>query len=73
MSDTPLSEPKRGMRFLHARQLVKTPGVPVSQWPRETCEVTRVTATSIYFRNSTGFKSVVARDKFQDAVSEVLA
>lgn len=67
-----MTEPKRGMRFLHAKQRVRVDRKPVREWPHMECEVTKVTATAVYFRNTTGFRSVVSRDRFAEAVREVL-
>lgn len=64
--------PKRGMRFLHSHQIVNTLGVPVRERPPETCEVTRVTAFSVCYRNSTGFKMVTSREEFPESVREIL-
>lgn len=64
--------PRRGLRFEHARQRVAVPGVKVGDCPHAVCEVTRVTAYSVYFRNHTGFKSVVDRDRFPEIVLRVV-
>jgi hypothetical protein len=55
--------PRRGMRFLHAHQITPTPTAkcPVP----EPCQVTRVTETTVYYRNSTGFLSRTPRERFR--------
>lgn len=56
--------PKRDMRFYHSRQITN------DRQPM-LCEVTRVTTTSVYFRNTTGYKSVVNRDRFIEVVGSL--
>jgi hypothetical protein len=65
--------PKVGMRFLHARQITRdsSPKSPGGAIP-EACVVTAVRRGSVYFTNSTGFKSVVPRHRFAEIVKEVL-
>lgn len=65
-------EPRRGLRFVHARQRVAVPGVPVREWPYCECEVTRVTRTTVYIRNEEGARTCVDRDRFPAVVREVL-
>lgn len=59
-------EPKQGDQFRHRRQIDRDRNP-------EVCTVTRVTSTAVYFRNSTGFKSVVDRSRLGEAVSEWLS
>lgn len=63
--------PKRGMRFLHARQITRTSSA-ANPVPEE-CEVTAVRQGSVYFRNSTGFRSYVSAESFPSIVKEVLS
>lgn len=65
-SATHETAPRRGRRFLHAHQITKgsTAKAPVP----ETCEVTRVTQHAVYFKNSTGAKSVADRNRFASSV-----
>lgn len=58
-------QPKRGLRFLHARQIT------ADREPMP-CTVTRVTRHAVYFRNATGFLSYVARDRFGEAVRAIV-
>lgn len=67
-----LARPRRGLVFLHARQIVATPGVPCREWPPERCEVTKVARDIVYFRNSTGMLCSVALEKFPESVREVV-
>lgn len=63
--------PRRGMLFLHRRQIRRdtSPKSPGGAVP-ERCAVTRVTASAVYYRNSTGFRSVIARANFPEIVLE---
>jgi hypothetical protein len=54
--------PKRGDRFVHRHQI--TPTCLVSDPVYETCTVTAVRRGSVYFVNSTGYKSVVSLSSF---------
>jgi hypothetical protein len=56
--------PRRGLVFIHSRQITRD-NQPM------TCTVTRVTTDTVYFRNATGYGSKVARDRFADAVKRV--
>jgi hypothetical protein len=58
-------QPKRGLRFLRARQITRT-GEPMP------CTVTRVTRYAVYFRNETGFLSYVTRDRFANTVLSII-
>jgi hypothetical protein len=63
--------PRRGMAFLHRRQIrpdssPKSPGGVIP----DRCTVTRVTASAVYYRNSTGFRSVIPRADFPGIVLE---
>jgi hypothetical protein len=70
MPETNEVAPKRGMRFLHARQIAKDSSArnPVP----EECEVTRVTAGAVYYRNSTGFRTYAVPARFPEIVKEWL-
>lgn len=57
--------PRRGLVFVHSRQLNR------DRQP-EQCTVTRVTTDTVWFRNTTGFKSRVARERFAEAVKSVV-
>ena len=61
-----IPEPRAGLRFAHARQVRQVPGVPVRDWPSEPCQVTAVRRGAVYFRNSTGFRSVVPLASWAD-------
>jgi hypothetical protein len=63
--------PRRGMLFLHRRQIRRdsSPKSPGGAIP-EVCTVTRVTVTSVWYRNSTGFRSVTTRADFPGIVLE---
>jgi hypothetical protein len=63
--DLSYEPPSRGTRFLHARQITE------DRQP-ETCVATKVTRDRVYFRNSTGFLSWVAADRFCETVREIL-
>lgn len=65
-----IDRPYVGMRFIHARQIVETPGVPCREWPHETCIVTAVRRGVVYYRNSTGFLTSTPVDRFADSVGE---
>lgn len=54
---------KRGDRFVHTRQITKDRQPMI-------CTVTRVTKTTVYFQNTTGFKSKLSIEKFPEAVRE---
>lgn len=69
-SRTPAA-PKRGTRFLHSRQITKTSTIKSPQ--PEICEVTRVARETVWYRNSTGFRSYVSVDRFGDIVKELVA
>jgi hypothetical protein len=60
------SEIRKGRRFLHARQITRTSSAknPVP----EPCEVTAVRQGRVYYRNSTGFRSVTSLEKFAGEV-----
>lgn len=60
--------PKRGMRFLHSRQITKD--CSLDQPVPETCTITRVTRLAIYFRNSTGFLSYATPENFHKSIKE---
>lgn len=62
--------PRRGMRFLHARQITRdsTAANPVP----EECVVTAVRQGVVYYRNSTGFRLRVRIDDFPTSVKQVL-
>lgn len=62
----------RGTRFEHTRQRVTLPGVRAADSPLMVCTVTRVTATTVYFRNATGFLSSLPADSFAGSVARVL-
>lgn len=59
----------RGDMFLHAHWVQETPGVPVREWPPETCIVASVTKQRVHYRTlpdgdlwfmpAPGFDSVV--------------
>ncbi len=63
---------KPGDRFVHARQLRKVAEVPVRQWPRSVCTVTRVTKTAVYYRTEEGAKLTVGWDRLAEFVGEWL-
>lgn len=63
-------KPKRGDRFLHSRQITRTSSA-ANPIPEE-CVVTAVRKGLVYFRNSTGFLSVVPLDRFHLNVKEML-
>lgn len=42
--------PRARQRFIHTRYRLPQPGVPVTAQPYRHCEITRVTATSVYYR-----------------------
>jgi hypothetical protein len=63
---------RRGMKFLHSRQIVEIKGKPCREWPAETCEVTAVRQGVIYYRNSTGYREYVTVERFPDICSAVL-
>jgi hypothetical protein len=62
--------PKRGMRFLHSRQITKDSSArnPVP----EECVITRVTERAVYYRNTSRFLSSTAPGRFPEIVKEWL-
>jgi hypothetical protein len=61
---------KPGFRFRHLRQITKSCSVENPVY--EPCRVTRTNSYAVWYQNSTGFKSVVDRDKFPHLVREIL-
>jgi hypothetical protein len=64
--------PRKGMRFAHATQLEQVPHTRVADWPAMVCSVTRVGTNYVWFVNTTGYHSKVARERFPGIVKEVL-
>lgn len=60
--------PKPGRRFLHTRQITKDSTARNPQ--PEPCEITRVTQHTVWFRNSTGYRSCIDRSRFPTIVKE---
>jgi hypothetical protein len=59
---------KAGQRFLHAHQITRSSSAknPVP----EPCEITRLAGGQVYYRNSSGFRSVTSLEGFSDTVKE---
>lgn len=65
-----MDTPKRGDRFVHARQITRTSSAKDPVY--EICTVTAVRKGLIYYHNSTGFKLYSRLETFPGEVREWL-
>jgi hypothetical protein len=67
---TDIINPKRGDRFVHARQITRDSSAKDPVY--DICTVTRVAKGLVYYHNSTGFKLYSSLESFPKEVREWL-